>query len=120
MRSLDSRYGEKQDITINLYHLVEFDGRRFTATIANAGEIIHFMDELVLAGTKCLGGGRTVWGEYQVVVLSNKVQLKLVIRRNLTILQGNGATGETTLLEPFDEFDRVGPDSKRLNDGVLF
>lgn len=38
-------------------------------------------------------------GEHQVVVRNNRLQIKLVVRRNLTILQGNSATGKTTLLE---------------------
>lgn len=50
-------------------------------------------------------------GEHQVVVRNNKVQIKLNIRRNLTILQGNSATGKTTLLELIDESDQLGPDS---------
>lgn len=50
-------------------------------------------------------------GEHQVVVRSNKVQIKLAIRRNLTILQGNSATGKTTLLDLIDEYDQLGPDS---------
>ncbi len=45
---------KKHGITINLYHLMDFSGRRFTATIANTGEIIHSMDELVLVGAKRL------------------------------------------------------------------
>ena len=36
-----------QDITINLYHMMDFGNRRFTARIANTGEIIHTMDEFV-------------------------------------------------------------------------
>ena len=50
-------------------------------------------------------------GEHLVVVRNNKVQIKLNIRRNLTILQGNSATGKTTLIELIDEFDQLGPDS---------
>lgn len=50
-------------------------------------------------------------GEHQVVVRNNKVQIKLNVRRNLTILQGNSATGKTTLLELINEFDQLGPDS---------
>lgn len=38
-------------------------------------------------------------GEYLVTVANNRVKFKLNIRRNLTILQGNSATGKTTLLE---------------------
>ncbi|WP_050797608.1 DUF4869 domain-containing protein [Collinsella tanakaei] len=39
---------QMQDITINLYHMMDFGNRRFTARIANTGEIIHAMDEFVL------------------------------------------------------------------------
>ena len=38
-------------------------------------------------------------GSYQVIARNNKVQIKLTISRNLTILQGNSATGKTTLIE---------------------
>lgn len=44
-------------------------------------------------------------GEHQAVVRNNKAQIKLTIRRNLTILQGNSAAGETTLLDLIDECD---------------
>lgn len=44
---------KKQDIKISLSHLVDFGGRRFTATIANTGEVTQSMDELVLVGAKC-------------------------------------------------------------------
>lgn len=50
-------------------------------------------------------------GEHQAVVRNNKAQIKLTIRRNLTILQGNSATGKTTLLDLIDECDQLGPDS---------
>ena len=36
-------------------------------------------------------------GEYQLTVRTNKVQVKLTIHRNLTIIQGKSATGKTTL-----------------------
>lgn len=39
---------QMQDIAINLYHMMDFGNRRFTARIANTGEIIHTMDEFVL------------------------------------------------------------------------
>lgn len=50
-------------------------------------------------------------GEYLATVANNRVKFKLNIRRNLTILQGNSATGKTTLLELIDQFDQLGPDS---------
>ena len=50
-------------------------------------------------------------GSYLVVVRNNKVQIKLTISRNLTILQGNSATGKTTLVDLVAAFDEYGEDS---------
>ncbi len=47
-------------------------------------------------------------GEHAVVVRNNRLQIKLLIRRNLTILQGNSATGKTTLLDLIDQYDQMG------------
>lgn len=38
-------------------------------------------------------------GEHLVTVRNNKVQIKLPIRRNLTILKGRSATGKSTLID---------------------
>ena len=59
-------------------------------------------------------------GEHRVAVRSNKVQAKFAIRRNLTILHGNSATGKISLLELIDDFDQLSPGGKRLNSRVLF
>ena len=50
-------------------------------------------------------------GTHRIVVRNNKVQIKLLVSRNLTILQGNSATGKTTLLELIAAFDELGADS---------
>ena len=50
-------------------------------------------------------------GSYQVIARNNKVQIKLTISRNLTILQGNSATGKTTLIELIAAYDELGEDS---------
>ncbi len=50
-------------------------------------------------------------GSYQVIARNNKVQIKLTISRNLTILQGNSATGKTTLIELIAAYDKLGEDS---------
>lgn len=50
------KIAKMQDITINLYHMMDFGNRRFTARIANTGEIIHTMDEFVLVAADCLRG----------------------------------------------------------------
>ena len=46
--------GTHHDITINLYHLMDFGKRNFVIKIANTGEIAHNMNELVLVAGKCL------------------------------------------------------------------
>ena len=50
----------KEDITINLRHLMNFDpdnkGKKFQIRIANTGEIVHNMKEYVLAAAPLLGG----------------------------------------------------------------
>lgn len=50
-------------------------------------------------------------GVHDVVVRNNKVQIKLTVSRNLTILQGKSATGKTTLLELIAAYDELGTDS---------
>lgn len=50
------KIAKMQDITINLYHMMDFGNRRFTVRIANTGEIIHTMDEFVLVAADCLRG----------------------------------------------------------------
>lgn len=49
--------------------------------------------------------------EHLVTVRNNKVQIKLPIRRNLTILKGRSATGKSTLIDLVGQFDELGPDS---------
>ena len=50
-------------------------------------------------------GVRKMRGVHDVVVRNNKVQIKLTVSRNLTILQGKSATGKTTLLELIAAYD---------------
>lgn len=46
--------GKAKDVTINLYHLMDFGERKFAIRVANTGEIVHSMDRLVLIAAKCL------------------------------------------------------------------
>lgn len=48
------RIGKMHDLTINLYHLMDFGEGRFTVRVSNTGEIVHTMDELVLVAGDCL------------------------------------------------------------------
>ncbi len=40
---------EEDDVTINLYHLMDFGNKRFDIRVANTNEVVHTMGELVLA-----------------------------------------------------------------------
>lgn len=50
-------------------------------------------------------------GAIDVLVQNNRVQYKFTIKRNITILCGNSATGKTTLIEMIDEYRRMGTSS---------
>ena len=38
-------------------------------------------------------------GSHDIIVQNNRIQYKFSIRRNLTILRGNSATGKSTLID---------------------
>ena len=43
--------GKNKDVTVNLRHMMDFGGRKFTVKVLNNGEIAHSMSELIdLAG----------------------------------------------------------------------
>lgn len=48
------RIAAQHDLTINLYHLMDFGNGKFTATIANTGDVVHTMFDLVPIAAKCL------------------------------------------------------------------
>lgn len=50
-------------------------------------------------------------GKNQIVISSKRVKYKFEIRRNLTILKGNSATGKTTLVDMLAEYERNGIES---------
>lgn len=50
-------------------------------------------------------------GKYQVVVSNNRVQYKFEIKRNITILKGDSATGKTTLIDMISSYEENGIDS---------
>lgn len=52
------RIASKHDITINLYHMMDFGKGRFTVRVTNTGQIVHTMDELILISAKCLREAR--------------------------------------------------------------
>ena len=48
------RIAAKQNITINLYHLMDFGKGRFTMIVSNTGGIVHSMNELTPIALRCL------------------------------------------------------------------
>lgn len=50
-------------------------------------------------------------GAYRVIVQNKKIKFDFTIRRNITILRGDSATGKTTLVEMIQEYEENGPDS---------
>lgn len=42
------------DLTINLYNLMVFGSGKFTVTIANTGDVVHTMCDLIPIAGKCL------------------------------------------------------------------
>ena len=45
-----------RDLTVNLHHIMDFGGRRFTAEVVNTGEVVHSMKELVVPAIRSLHG----------------------------------------------------------------
>lgn len=50
-------------------------------------------------------------GKYRIVVRNNRVQFTIDIERNITIIQGDSATGKTTLIDLIDQYARLGKSS---------
>lgn len=50
-------------------------------------------------------------GKYEVIVESVRLQYKFTIERNITLLQGDSATGKTTLIDMISQFETDGEDS---------
>ena len=50
-------------------------------------------------------------GNYRIIVSNSNVKYDFTIRRNITILKGDSATGKTTLVEMVSEFYESGTDS---------
>ncbi len=50
-------------------------------------------------------------GSYDIVVSVARVQFKLTLARNITVVKGKSATGKTTLIELIGEYENDGPAS---------
>ena len=45
-------------------------------------------------------------GKYEIEICNNRVHYFLTVRRNITILQGNSATGKTELIRLIGEYEQ--------------
>lgn len=50
-------------------------------------------------------------GKHTVRISDNRVRYELIIRRNITVIRGDSATGKTTMLEMLDNYVRLGYES---------
>ena len=50
-------------------------------------------------------------GKYEIEVSNNRVTFFLEVKRNITIIQGDSATGKTTLIRMLSEYNRLGASS---------
>ena len=50
-------------------------------------------------------------GKYLISISNNKVKYEFSIKRNITVIQGDSATGKTTLVDMIREFEQNGADS---------
>lgn len=50
-------------------------------------------------------------GSHRIIVESKKVKYDFTVKRNITLLTGDSATGKTTLIDYIREFRRYGQDS---------
>ena len=50
-------------------------------------------------------------GKYHIVVQNNRIKFEFDIKRNITIIRGDSATGKTTLMNLVETHDRLGDES---------
>ena len=50
-------------------------------------------------------------GRHHIVVQNNRIRYELSVKRNLTIIRGDSATGKTTLVQMLTQFSELGEDS---------
>ena len=47
-------------------------------------------------------------GQHRIVIRNKRIQYDFVLKRNLTVIRGDSATGTTTLIDMVREFDENG------------
>lgn len=50
-------------------------------------------------------------GRYHIIVQNNRIKFEFEVKRNITIIRGDSATGKTTLMNMVETFERLGSES---------
>ena len=50
-------------------------------------------------------------GKYHIIVQNNRIKFEFDIKRNITIIRGDSATGKTTLMNMIETYERLGDES---------
>lgn len=50
-------------------------------------------------------------GKYRIIVENKKIRYDFEVKRNITIIKGDSATGKTTLADMISEYEENGADS---------
>lgn len=94
------KIAESEDRTINLHHLMNFGKEPFNIRILNTNQIVHSMKELVSIAEEII----VMKGKHRVVVATKRLKYDFELRRNLTIVRGDSATGKTTLVDMIRDY----------------
>lgn len=104
------KIADEEDITINLRHIMDFGENEFDIEIANSGEIVHNMKELrtcaekYLPVTEFVGNG--LEETISIKASSKRISCELEINGKYTILNGDSATGKSTLIRMINCWDK--------------
>lgn len=50
-------------------------------------------------------------GKYHIIVQNNRIKFEFDVKRNITIIRGDSATGKTTLMNLIETYERFGDES---------
>ena len=95
------KIAKDKDITINLRYLMHFDlDGDDEIFIVNYGSTVKTNKEFTYKGYKFFLGGIILKGKVHVKIsnIANKITYEFTLNRNITIIEGNSATGKTVLI----------------------
>ena len=50
-------------------------------------------------------------GKYHIIIQNNRIKFEFDVKRNITIIRGDSATGKTTLMNMVETYERMGDES---------